>query len=201
MQDGLLGRPRPASSSQPIDKAPCIGAGVRARRRSIIGVPSVERSGALLCHVDGIDEDRLCHGQNPLVGSELKYVRPLLDVTAVDVGSLLFPMQHQPEFEAWIGDRDVDAASNTHQISSNSGSERFVRRFRFTYSFARRTRDGGHSAVADLKADFPAVETRPLCQVVRFRDLALRENADHVSRYTRNAAPARVPANGRVTNR
>ena len=71
---------------------------------------SVKRQGALLCCINGIDENTLCGGQNPFVVGELKFVRPSLDVMAFDVGSLLFPMQHQPEFEAWIGDRDLDTA-------------------------------------------------------------------------------------------
>ena len=77
-------------------------------RRTTGGVSTIERYSTLLRILHGIDEDGLRHRQNPLVVGELKFVRPLLDVMAFDVGSLLFPVQHQPELEAGIRDCDTN---------------------------------------------------------------------------------------------
>ena len=164
-------------------------------------MPLIERYSTLSCCLHGIDEERLGRGQNVLVGSELQFVCALLDVMAVDVGSLLLPMQHQPEFEAGIGDRDLDPTLPSivdglcevgvlidveHAPDLVEIRIRALRPTVAPHVLLRTTdeRFRSHSTVADVKAHVTAVAACPQGQITRFGDLALRKYADYTSRLT-----------------
>ena len=185
---------RPAIGLFPL-QPPDVSAWVRPGRRSVTGVPLIQRSCTMSGGFELIEQLIPRAVGNPLPGRKLEFVGATLYVAPIDVRRLIVDVQHKPKLDARIGHRNLDAtlpcvvygsryvrmlvdvehAPDLVEVliaAPGSAPSSHVLRGMVDEGFGR------HPACGQTEANAVPVVARPCGQVAGLRDLTLSENAN-----------------------
>ena len=138
------------------------------------------------------------------------FIRPSLHVMTTDPSGLVLDVQHEPEFNARVGDRDFDCALSRvvhgllkmRVLVDVEHAPDLVEvgipasRAPSSHVFLRPTDEGSgsHAGVCNVNDHLVSVETSPPGQIMGLRYLALGEDPEDAPRFPPDMVASREPA-------
>ena len=136
---------------------------------------------------------------NALAAREAQLIRPPLHVMTTDPRGLVLDVQHEPEFNARVGDGDFDCALSgvvhgllkVRVLVDVEHAPDLVEvgipasRAPSSHVFLRPTDEGGgsHAGVCNVNDHLVSVKTSPSGQIVGLRSLTLGEDSEDTTRF------------------